>query len=178
MIKYKNLITSDMINLVKSECENNPVLNKYDTTALFAVRIGSVMVEKYGGQKPQLNVKEGLNNEYIRLWKKDVGNILVKELKKDDPELYEMRTSKIRVMLKRIDEEELPKFTDDGFAHIQIADKWFTIIKIVNNKSTYSYMTSDFEIHEEYDVIVKEEKEKKEEPEKEEVKELVSIRLF
>ena len=75
MIKFKNLITSEMINLVKSECDNNPTIEKINFDTLFAVKVGSVMIEKYVGKKPQLNVKEGLNFEYAKLWKKDVGGI-------------------------------------------------------------------------------------------------------
>lgn len=177
MIKFKNLITSDMINLVKSECDNNPTIEKINFDTLFAVKVGSVMIEKYVGKKPQLNVKEGLNFEYAKLWKKDVGGILMRELKKDFPELYELRTSKIKVLMKLISDDEFEKFNEDGFAHLQIGDKRFTIIKIINAKSGYSYKTSDFEIHEEYDVIIKEEKEKKEEV-KEEIPENKSFKLF
>jgi hypothetical protein len=140
----KALIKKDVIGLVMSEIDKTE-LKKLDLTKFFAVRVGNVLVQKPLNAKPFISIPEGLNKDYMSLWNNDVGKVLLNELKKDAPELYELRAVNFTTLMKKVAHEEEESFMDKGLLHIKIGDFYFTIIKVISANSHYHQKTSDFD---------------------------------
>lgn len=169
----KQLIKKDVINLIFSEI-GNAKIDKLDLSKPFSVRIGNATVFKTVGNMPYIHIPDGVGKEYMSLWKNDVGKVLMNELKRDEPELYEIKTRKFIALAKKIRHEEEPSFVEKGFLHIKVGDFYFTVIKVISTGSQYYQKTCDFDpelyTNEDDDDIIVEEEAETEEKTKEEEK--------
>lgn len=132
----KTLITNEMIRLVKDSVKNDE-LKKIVFDCPKAFYIGRCKITRDIEGKIYLNLEEGYDKEYGILWRNDVGNILKNELKKSDPEIYELIDPKFRALLKRISDDEFESYKENKFAHVKIGDTYYTIIRIVKPNEWY-----------------------------------------
>lgn len=147
----KKLISKELINLVESELENAEFV-KLKLVRFFSIRIGNIIIQKPEDGAPYMIVPEGLGKEYMSLWKNDVGQVVFRELKKDDPALYELKDVKFVALLKKVSHDEEKSFEEKELLHIKIGDSFYTIIKVISSGSNYHNKTNDFE----YDLYAKE----------------------
>lgn len=140
------LITSDIIKLVKSALKEKPEVKKYNLDRFNRFAIGNYVVTMIKGEKPVINIGDNQSTEYYKVWREDIGGVLLKELSKEDPELYEIKTSSFKVLLKRIAEGEYLDFVNKKMDHIMIGNFGYTIIKAVNPKKTYGDKVDDYDI--------------------------------
>lgn len=145
-MKRSKLITNDIKKLVCSACSKLGSINKYKFDHYNRFTIGSVGIIYILGNKPTLHVSEKYTQEYANLWRNDVGGILLNELKKDEPEIYEVKTSSFKAILKQIQEDELEEFNEQGFNHVTVGDTHYTIIKAIKNNRYYSSVTDDYDL--------------------------------
>jgi hypothetical protein len=143
--KKNKLITDDIKKLVSSACKDNVKLEKYKLEHYNRFRIGSVSILKMGDEKPILYLGETFTTEYQKLWNNDVGKVLIKELRKKDPDLYEIKTNTFRALLKKIGDDELSDHEEKKLVHLTIGDSKYTIIKAVSNKKVYAEFTDDYD---------------------------------
>ena len=143
--KKNKLITDDIKKLVSSACKDNVKLEKYKLEHYNRFRIGSVSILKMGDEKPILYLGETFTTEYQKLWNNDVGKVLIKELRKKDPDLYEIKTNTFRALLKKIGDDELSDLEEKKLVHLTIGDSKYTIIKAVSNKKVYAEFTDDYD---------------------------------
>ena len=171
------LITADIKKLVQSGCKSEDDLKKFELSTFNVFKIGNASVKVRKGSVPELHIDESFTTEYAKMWRNDIGGVLIKELRKEDPELYEVKTNTFRALLKKVSESELEQFKEKGFDHVTVGDNVYTIIKAVNNKKVYADKTDDYEIdHPEDDEIKKAIREEVEE--EEEIEESNSYALF
>lgn len=147
----KTLITNEMINLVKDSIEHDEI-KKFDLDGVRSFYIGRCRIIRNPNGELYLNLDEGYDREYGMLWNNDVGNILKNELKKKDPELYEMIDSRFKVLLKKISDDELESFKENKFAHVKIGDSYYTIIRIIKSDGWYCYKDSRNDYYESADL--------------------------
>ena len=177
-MKTKRLITESIIRLVKSVCDENLNLSKYEFDHYNKFKIGSFYITMFKSQEPILNIVSECTQDYLKTWKQDVGQIMMRELKKSDPELYEIKSKQFRALIKRIRDDELESFQENGFDHLQIGDAHYTIIKAVRKQDLYSKTTDDYEADDEEPEPVKKKNNDDVEPIDEEVISANSFALF
>lgn len=131
----KSLITKDMIKLVQSSVE--PQITKWDFSNRSAFRIGRVLVTKTGNNRPILYLDQEYDQEYSKMWNDDVGRLFVKELKKQDPQIYEVRDSKFKAIVRLADKDELESLKERGFLHVKLGDDYYTIIRVLRPDDSY-----------------------------------------
>jgi len=134
----KSLITSDMINLVKSVVSTADI-EKVVFDECRAFTIGKVTMSRGNTRGVTVYTDDSFDNDYRDVWKNDVGEILRKELHKEFPELYILKDSKFKALLKKISEDELDLFKENGFDHIKIGDNNYTLIRIVKPNLLFSH---------------------------------------
>lgn len=170
----KTLITNEMIKLVKDSI-NTDELRKIEFNGPKSFYIGRCRITRNPGGQIYLNLEDGYDKEYGILWRADVGNILKNELKKQDPELYELMDSRFHALLKRISEDELEAFKENKFAHVKIGDTYYTVIRIIKPDGWYSNKDYKNDYYEDTDIENYIEEDTIEEIEEEEQK---SLELF
>lgn len=144
-MKKLSLVTDDLIKLVNDSIASSTI-RRYELGTMNRFSIGRVIVKCSAGGKPVLELPDSANKEYMKLWKSDVGSVLVRELRKDSPELYELVATNFRVILKKISDDELNSFEEMGFVHISVADSKYTILKAVSGKGHYSAESDDYDL--------------------------------
>ena len=140
------LITSDIIKLVKSAIKEKPEVKKYILERYNRFAIGNYIVTMIKGEKPVINMGDNQSTEYYKIWRDDIGGVLLNELRKEDPDLYEMKTGSFKVLMKRISEGEYLDFVNKKMDHVMIGNFGYTIIKAVNPKKTYGDKIDDYDI--------------------------------
>lgn len=143
-MRKTKLITADIIKLVKSALKGDNVVTKYEVGQFDKFMIGNYIVTIKKGEKPVVNLGDNQSSEYFKIWREDVGGILLKELRKDDPDLFELKSSKFKVLLKKIQEGEYLDFCNKKMDHIMIGNDGYTIIKAVPIKKGYGDKTDDY----------------------------------
>lgn len=143
-MRKTKLITADIIKLVKSALKDDNVVTKYEVGQFDKFMIGNYIVTIKKGEKPVINLGDNQSSEYFKIWREDVGGILLKELRKDDPDLFELKSSKFKVLLKKIQEGEYLDFCNKKMDHIMIGNDGYTIIKAVPIKKGYGDKTDDY----------------------------------
>ena len=150
----KKLINNDIKKLVSSALKGNDVIKKFELGSYNTFAIGDVIITKASGQNPVLNMTERFVGTYAELWNNDVGRILVKELRKNGANLFEIKTDLFKCILKLITDDEIEDFTEKGMNHVSYNDKWYTIIKVVSSSKDYSDKTDDYDF--DYDIDIDE----------------------
>ena len=143
-MRKTKLITADIIKLVKSALKGDNVITKYNVGQFDKFMIGNYIVTIKKGEKPVINLGDNQSSEYFKIWREDVGGILLKELRKDEPDLFELKSSKFKVLLKKIQEGEYLDFCNKKMDHIMIGNDGYTIIKAVPIKKGYGDKTDDY----------------------------------
>lgn len=100
---------------------------KFNNVEYFA--IGFVTVVKHG-TGCMLNLKPEVNKAYMSDWRKDVGNILARDFRKNSAQgkYFEFKTNMTKTLLRRISDDELKEFKEQGFDHLKLGDYFYTII--------------------------------------------------
>ena len=146
----KKLISNAIKKLVQSAINAGSEPVKYELDQFTRIAIGNVYITKSKGERPVINITEHFTKEYAKLWNNDVGNILMKELRSDDNNLYEIKTDTFKSLLKLITKDELAEFKSNDMNHVKIGDNEYTIIKVVTAKKHYSDKTDDYDV--EFDI--------------------------
>ena len=76
------------------------------------------------------NLKPEANKAYMSDWRKDVGNILAHDFRKNSAQgkYFEFKTNMTKTLLRRISDDELKEFKEQGFDHLKLGDYFYTII--------------------------------------------------
>lgn len=100
---------------------------KFNNVEYFA--IGFVTVVKHGTEC-MLDLKPEANKPYMTEWRKDVGNILARDFRKNAAQgkYFEFKTFATKTLLRRISDEELAEFKENGFNHVKLGDYNYAII--------------------------------------------------
>lgn len=100
---------------------------KFNNVEYFA--IGFVTVVKHG-TGCMLNLKPEANKAYMSDWRKDIGNILAHDFRKNSAQgkYFEFKTNMTKTLLRRISDDELKEFKEQGFDHLKLGDYFYTII--------------------------------------------------
>lgn len=130
----KTLITSDIIKLVQS---SNANVVPFDVNRYVNIKIGRVLISKGVGADPILNLDASVDKDYMELWNNDVGRLLVRELKKESPNIYELNDEKYKALLILVDESDYDLRKEKGFLHVEFGDNRYTIVKIVKPGESY-----------------------------------------
>lgn len=151
----KKLISKDMKDLVQHMINQEAVcVVTYNPERYSRITIGSVSIISINGEDPIMSITERYTKEYAELWKNDVGQVLMKELKRKNRKninnLYELQSDKFKALIKLITDDELAEFKEKGLDHIKLDDNYYTIIKIVTPNRHYSDKIDDYDI--DYDV--------------------------
>lgn len=151
----KSLITNDMINLVKSSLKEIEI-EKVSFDEYRAFSVGKVTLTREPGKKVYMYLDEAFDVDYKVLWMNDVGEILRKEMRKDDPELYVLKDSKFKALVKKISDDEIDSFKENGFVHLKFGDNMYTIIRIIKPYSVFSYRdrTNDYYIEPKFESYI------------------------
>jgi len=145
-----SLISDDLKKLVDASLSTANI-KKYELCCMNRFNIGRVIVKCVKGEKPVIELPETANKAYMKLWKNDVGSVLVSELKKETPELFELVTANFRALLKKISDDEFDAFKEKGFVHVVLADSRYTILKAVGQKKSYSESSDDYDFEDDFD---------------------------
>ena len=149
----RKLISNDIKNLVQSALNSGVEPVKFELEQFTRIAVGDVYITKLKGEKPIVHITEHFSNEYAKLWNNDVGKILIKELRSEDNNLYEIITDTFKALVKLITKDELDEFKSKEFNHVKIGDNEYTIIKVVTKKKLYSDKTDDYDVEFEVDEI-------------------------
>ena len=147
----RKLISNDIKNLVQSALNSGVEPVKFELEQFTRIAIGGVYITKLKGEKPIMYITEHFSNEYAKLWNNDVGKILMKELRDDENNLYEIKTDTFSALIKLITKDELDEFKSKEFNHVKIGDNEYTIIKVVTKKKYYSDKTDDYDVEFEFE---------------------------
>ena len=146
----KKLISNDIKKLVQSALDSGVEPVKFELEQFTRIAVGDVYITKMKGEKPIMHITEHFNKEYAKLWNNDVGKILIKELRGDDNNLYEIVTDTFKALVKLITKDEIAEFKSKDLNHVNVGDKEYTIIKVVTAKKYYCDKTDDYDI--EFDI--------------------------
>lgn len=103
-----------------------------------AIRIGEVTVIVYDVNSVYLRLSEAASSMYISKWHNDVGGVLVKAVKRNIKNVYELVTPTFKALIVKILEEELDDITTKNLDHVKMGDYTYTIIRVVDKDDTYS----------------------------------------
>ena len=142
----RTLISNDIKKLVQSALNSGVEPVKFKLEQFTRIAVGDVYITKLKGEKPIMHITEHFSNEYAKLWNNDVGKILMKELRGDENNLYEIKTDMFSALIKLITKDELDEFKSKEFNHVKIGDNEYTIIKVVTKKKLYSDKTDDYDV--------------------------------
>ena len=88
----------------------------------------------------QLNLPHDINHIYISAWKADVGQMLVRDLRRyQGDNVYELTTRSEKALLRKIPADELEEMEDKKFNHLQIGDCMFTVLKAIPVDAYYCW---------------------------------------
>ena len=146
----RKLISNDIKKLVQSALNSGVEPVKFELEQFTRFAIGDVYITKLKGEKPIMYITEHFSNEYAKLWNNDVGKILIKELRGDNNNLYEIVTDTFKALVKLITNDEIDEFKSKGMNHVKVGDKEYTIIKVVTSKRHYCDKTDDYDV--EFDI--------------------------
>lgn len=149
MVDKLSLVTEDLKNLVKASIPSANI-RKYEFGFINRFNVGRIIIRYQKGSDPALELPESVNKNYMKLWKNDVGSVFVKELKKESPEIYELVAGSFKALIKKISDDELESFRQNGFDHLVLADSVYTILKAVGSRKSYSEISDDYELDEDY----------------------------
>lgn len=146
----RKLISNDIKKLVQSALNSGVEPVKFELEQFTRIAVGDVYITKLKGEKPIMNITEHFSNEYAKLWNNDVGKILIKELRSDDNNLYEIVTDTFKALVKLITNDEIAEFKSKDMNHVKSGDNEYTIIKVVTAKRHYCDKTDDYDV--EFDI--------------------------
>ena len=107
-------------------------------------------------------------------WKKDIGDVFVKDCKHNNLDSYfKFAGNGFEVLLKRISENEYEDLEKRGFIHVKLGDFYYMIVKVIPANETYCLFERSDE-----DFTAPVETEEEEEEYKEEEQEIESLSLF
>lgn len=146
----RKLISNDIKKLVQSALNSGVEPVKFELEHFTRIAVGDVYITKLKGERPIMHITEHFSKEYANLWNNDVGKILIKELRGDDNNLYEIITDTFKALVKLITNDEIAEFKSKDMNHVKIGDKEYTIIKVVTAKRYYCDKTDDYDV--EFDI--------------------------
>ncbi len=176
----KKIITKEIISLVQNSyneaakvASDKPLCVPAELNSGFTIAIGRVKVTN-GGKNTYLTLADEVNKSYMQDWKKDIGNVFVKDCKKENLGVYYKYFGVgFEALLKRLSDDELEEFNKLGFSHLKLGDYYYMIVKVIPANDTYSFFDR---IDEDFTVPV--ETADEEEEYKEEEQEIESLSLF
>ncbi len=131
MIKT-TIITDDIREMVNCSIKNNPVIEPLDLDQHKRFCVGNVTMAVTSDGHIVSYLPDDFTQEQSKLWRADVGGVLVKELRQSEPLLFEHKSEKFKVLLKKIRENELDDFKQRKLVHITVAESDYTIIKVAD----------------------------------------------
>lgn len=131
MIKT-TIITDDIREMVNCSIKNNPVIEPLDLEQHKRFCVGNVTMAVTSDGHIVSYLPDDFTQEQSKLWRADVGGVLVKELRQSEPLLFEHKSEKFKVLLKKIRENELDDFKQRKLVHITLAESDYTIIKVTD----------------------------------------------
>lgn len=131
MIKT-TIITDDIREMVNCSIKNNPVIEPLDLEQHKRFCVGNVTMAITSDGHIVSYLPDDFTQEQSKLWRADVGGVLVKELRQSEPLLFEHKSEKFKVLLKKIRENELDDFKQRKLVHITVAESDYTIIKVTD----------------------------------------------
>ena len=131
MIKT-TIITDDIREMVNCSIKNNPVIEPLDLEQHKRFCVGNVTMAVTSDGHIVSYLPDDFTQEQSKLWRADVGGVLVKELRQSEPLLFEHKSEKFKVLLKKIRENELDDFKQRKLVHITVAESDYTIIKVTD----------------------------------------------
>lgn len=131
MIKT-TIITDDIREMVNCSIKNNPVIEPLDIEQHKRFCVGNVTMAVTSDGHIVSYLPDDFTQEQSKLWRADVGGVLVKELRQSEPLLFEHKSEKFKVLLKKIRENELDDFKQRKLVHITVAESDYTIIKVAD----------------------------------------------
>lgn len=142
-----NLISKDLINRVSSEAElPTSSVTQFEFPSYTNICIGCINILRTirnGVKETYMSLPENMSKDYINAWNKDVGRILIKDLKNNKDELYfELHTSTHNVLLRKILDDEYDVMKESGFTHVTIGDFVYMIVKEIPVGGVYSKINS------------------------------------
>lgn len=148
MIK-STIITEDLKDMVRASVNANPVIEPLDLTKHKRFCVGNVSMSILPDGSIISYLPDDFTKDQATLWKADVGGVLVKELKQKDCLLYEHKSEKFKVLLKKIRGTEVDDFKNRKLLHLTVAESEYCIIKAVkitdefylNNVKNEKYVT-------------------------------------
>ena len=146
----RKLISNDIKKLVQSALDSGVEPVKFELEQFTRIAVGDVYITKMKGEKPIMHITEHFNKEYAKLWNNDVGKILIKELRCDDNNIYEIVTDTFKALVKLIKKDEIDEFKSKDMNHVKLGDNEYTIIKVVTSKRHYCDKTDDYDV--EFDI--------------------------
>ena len=142
----RKLISNDIKKLVQSAFNSGVEPVKFELEHFTRIAVGDVYITKLKGEKPIMNITEHFSEEYAKLWNNDVGKVLIKELRSEDNNLYEIVTNTFKALIKLITNDEIAEFKSKGMNHVKYGDNEYTIIKVVTSKKHYCDKTDDYDV--------------------------------
>lgn len=142
----RKLISNDIKKLVQSALNSGVEPVKFELEQFTRIAVGDVYITKLKGEKPIMNITEHFSKEYAKLWNNDVGNILIKELRSEDNNLYEIVTDTFKALVKLITKDEIAEFKSKDMNHIKYGNNEYTIIKVVTSNRHYYDKTDDYDV--------------------------------
>lgn len=131
MIKT-TIITDDIREMVNCSIKNNPVIEPLDLEQHKRFCVGNVTMAVTSDGHIVSYLPDDFTQDQSKLWRADVGGVLVKELRQSEPLLFEHKSEKFKVLLKKIRENELDDFKQRKLVHITVAESDYTIIKVAD----------------------------------------------
>lgn len=181
----KKIITKELISLVQNSYNNS--VNDVDTAGAlcipaeipigFSIGIGRVLVCN-GGPNSYLVLAEDIGKSYMQDWKKDIGDVFIKDCKRNNLSAYykyKNFDNGSEALLRRISDEEYDDFKEKGFVHLKLGDFYYMLLKVVPPKGSYIDLDSE---DEELILHINEPEEEEEYKEEEEEQEIESLSLF
>ena len=135
----KKLVTKETIADVNAMLKQSDVIfEPCDVSGDFCVRLGNIVVRKVGTSSI-IELDPSVKKEMFGLWKKDVGKYLSRDLSHGIySNLYELHNSEKKVLLRKIQQNELSDARAEGFDHVYIGDYHYVIIRVVPINGRYS----------------------------------------
>ena len=130
------LITNEMVNLVKNSIASAKLL-KLDLSKPRSFYVGRCKVFRDEDGNVSWFLCEGFDKEYGNVWKSDVGGVLAKELKKKNPDVYELVDKKFKALLVRISPVDAESIAKNGLLHISDGLSLYTIIRIIKPDGSF-----------------------------------------
>ena len=180
----KKIITKELISLVQTAYNNalnesdgvEPLCIPAEIPTGISIGIGRVRICN-GGPNSYLVLADDIGKSYMQDWKKDVGNVFIKDCKKNNLSVYykfKNFDNGAEALLRRISDEEYDDFKEKGFVHLKLGDFYYMILKVVPRNGSYIDLeTGDEDYFAHVDEPVEEEEEYKEEEQ-----EIESLSLF